>query len=105
MRRERRMARFAYRAVVFTVIALVVVIIGILFKHKDATTTAPGATASATSALAVSTTEASGDRVRTVTEASTSWTEAPAVPSVEVRLVASTLEVHLCGRVTMVLGC
>ncbi|KAL3198707.1 hypothetical protein MRX96_044316 [Rhipicephalus microplus] len=83
------MARFAYRAVVFTVIALVVVIIGILFKHKDATTTAPGATASATSALAVSTTEASGDRVRTVTEASTSWTEVPAVPSVESTTKAS----------------
>ncbi|KAL3242722.1 hypothetical protein MRX96_002491 [Rhipicephalus microplus] len=68
---------------IFTVIAVVVVIIGILFKHKDATTTAPCATASATSARAVSTTEASGDRVRTVTEASTSWTEAPSVSSVE----------------------
>ncbi|KAL3254191.1 hypothetical protein MRX96_054290 [Rhipicephalus microplus] len=86
---SRRMARFAYRAVVFTVIALVVVIIAILFKHKDATTTAPGATASATSALAVSTTEANGDRVRTVTEASTSWTEAPAVRSVESTTEAS----------------
>ncbi|KAH8030912.1 hypothetical protein HPB51_012301 [Rhipicephalus microplus] len=86
------MARFAYRAVVFTVIALVVVIIAILFKHKDATTTAPGATASATSALAVSTTEANGDRVRTVTEASTSWTEAPAVPSVEVNTTSGILK-------------
>nr|XP_037272834.1 acetylcholinesterase-like [Rhipicephalus microplus] len=89
---SRRMARFAYRAVVFTVIALVVVIIAILFKHKDATTTAPGATASATSALAVSTTEANGDRVRTVTEASTSWTEAPAVPSVEVNTTSGILK-------------
>ncbi|KAH8033852.1 hypothetical protein HPB51_016624 [Rhipicephalus microplus] len=80
---------------IFTVIAVVVVIIGILFKHKDATTTAPCATASATSARAVSTTEASGDRVRTVTEASTSWTEAPSVSSVEVRLVASTLKVRV----------
>ncbi|KAL3242725.1 hypothetical protein MRX96_002494 [Rhipicephalus microplus] len=74
------------------VIAVVVVIIGILFKHKDATTTAPCATASATSARAVSTTEASGDRVRTVTEASTSWTEAPSVSSVEVNTTSGILK-------------